>query len=143
MEVVPDELRFRERLSHQHRGDAVPTPDIRNASTAFKLGYDTIEGRQPFADKMVLVPRTEESRDGTEHAGALVAPRNPATVLKGGLDLFEIGMDRSHPAESPDQIHRAVVNGEDHRPFRRQRELLSGRIIREIVRCRMMRCPFA
>src|SRR5437868_995220 len=94
--VVADELRVRESLRYQHRGDAVAAPDIRDASTAFKLGNDTIEGRKSLAHEMILIAWTEEPSDSAEHARALVAPCDAAAILESWCDLFEIGVDRSH-----------------------------------------------
>src|SRR5215469_3299434 len=91
---------------------------------------------------MVLVARTEEPCDRTEHASALVSPCDPAAALERRQDLFEIGMDRRHASKSTHHIDRTVVIREDHRLFRRQRELLGCRFIREVIRRGMVRCPF-
>src|SRR5215469_554796 len=91
---------------------------------------------------MVLIAGPEKSGHCTEQAGALLAPRHAAAVLESGLNFIKVGVDRRHTPERANHVDRAVVHRKDHRLFWRQRELLGSRIIRKVIGCGMVRCPF-
>src|SRR5437762_3528008 len=120
----------------------MPATDIGYASTAFELGNDTIQGRQPFADEMILIARSEEPCDRAKKAGRLVTPGYPTAALKGCLHFVLVAVDCDHGIERADHVDGAVIHCEHHCLFRRQCELLRGRVIRKIVRGRVVRCPF-
>src|ERR1700694_5058166 len=55
MIVVAEEFRIGEGLRHQNGGRAMAAPDVRNAATLLQLRHDTIQRRQPFVDKMMVI----------------------------------------------------------------------------------------
>src|ERR1700676_865924 len=60
MIVVAEEFRIGEGLRHQNGGSAMAAPDIRNAATLLQLRHDTIQRRQPFVDKVMIVGGAED-----------------------------------------------------------------------------------
>src|SRR5262245_48929943 len=98
------------------------TPDICNLGTAFEFAHYTIEGRQPFLHKVVVVAGPEEAGHSAEHAAGLIAPGNATARLESRLDLVLIVQHRRHEVEAAHHIDGAVFVREHHRLLRWERE---------------------
>ena len=143
MEVVTDELRVRERFFHQHGGPAVAAPNIGDRGAALQLFDNAVEGRRPTGHQIIVVSRPEELRDGAEHAPDIVTPRHAAAGLERFLDLVLRSQQRGHQVERAGHVDRAVIDREHHRLLFRKRKFAGRRIIGQIVRVGLLRCPFA
>ena len=81
--------------------------------------------------------------DRTRRSASLIAPGHPATRPERRLDLLPVFEHCRHHIERPKHADGAVVDGEDQGLLRRQRKTLRRRVIGEVIRCSLMRQPFA
>src|ERR1700730_10335420 len=90
MIVVADEFRIGEGLRHQNGGSAMAAPDIRNAATLLQLRHDTIQRRQPFVDKVMIVGGAEDALGTAEQAAIVFVPGQRPIRLERADNLRHI-----------------------------------------------------
>jgi len=73
----------------------------------------------------------------------VIAPRHAAAAREHCLNLILAFDHPCHQVECAHHVDGAVLYCEDHRLLRRQAEFLRRRVIGKIVRCSLMRQPFA
>ena len=133
--------RFRVCLRHQHGRDPVPATDIRDLRPSPQLILDALERRDPLADQVGAVPRTEELLGPEKQLRVVLMPAEPFARPEPLGDLLPVLVRGADDVVAAEQVDRAVLVGERHRLLRRKLERIRSRVVFDVTAGSLGRSP--
>src|SRR5690606_35687993 len=108
MEIEAVELRFGKSRSHEHGGDTMSAADVRDAtSSRLKFFPDSAQSRDPIADEMRSVYRSEETFGSAKETFAVLFPTHTFAALEGGRDFRLIHIGGGYAVVTSAHVRRA------------------------------------
>src|SRR5580693_43355 len=143
MVVKPEDVGVGEGFGHQDGGSAFPAPNVGHLGTAREFVLDAIESRDPRADQIRGIARTEEFLASMKHTLLVLTPAHPGARTECLCDARDCGQRSQRKFKRSGQISRTIFIRQGERLLFGHPELLSLCVVSDVTARCLRRQPLA